>query len=65
MFTKIHMAFYNLLFDFYGKLGLYYYHKSLEVDDELTKIRLKKKALKCLNKREDILEIMYILKGLI
>jgi hypothetical protein len=65
MFTKIHLAFYNVLFDFYGKLGEYYYHKSLKVDDELTKIRLKKKAWRCFDKREDILDIMFTLKGLI
>lgn len=64
MFTKIHLAFYDLLFEIYGKLGERYYHKSLEVDDEAAKIRWKKKAWKCFDKREDILDIMFTLKGL-
>lgn len=64
MFTKIHLAFYNVLFDFYGKLGEYYYHKSLKVDKELSKIRLKQKAWRCFDRREDILDIMFTLKGL-
>ena len=64
MFTKIHLAFYNMLFEFYGKLGERYYQKSLAVDGEAAKIRWKKRAWKCFDKREDILDIMFTLKGL-
>lgn len=64
MFTKIHIAFYNLLFWFYGVIGQRYYHKSLAVDDELDKIRLKQKAWRCFDKREDIFDIIFVLKGL-
>jgi hypothetical protein len=64
MFTKIHLAFYNKLFDFYGKLGERYYQKSLMVNDETAKIRWKKRAWKCFEKREDILDIVFTLKGL-
>lgn len=64
MFTKIHLAFYNMLFKFYGKLGERYYQKSLEVSDEASKIRWKKKAWECFDKREGILDIMFLLKGL-
>lgn len=64
MFTKIHLAFYNALFEIYGWIGERYYRKSLEVDDEATKIRLKRRAWKCFDKREDILDIMFTMKGL-
>lgn len=64
MFTKVHLAFYNMLFEFYGKLGKYYYRKSLEVISEKSKIRWKKRAWKCFDKRDDILDIMFTLKGL-
>lgn len=62
--TKIKIVFYNALFDFCGQLGQYYYHKSLEVEGEESKIRLKKKAWKCFDKREDILDILFAMKGL-
>lgn len=64
MFTKIHLAFYNMLFNLYGKLGLYYHRKAKEVDDKIIKIRMEGKALRCIDKREDILDIMFTLKGL-
>ena len=64
MFTKIHLAFYNALFDIYGWIGRHYYYKSLMVDDEATQIRMEKKAWKCFDKREDILDIMFTMKGL-
>ena len=64
MFTKIHLAFYDALFWLYGELGKHYYQKSLEVDGELSKIRLKQKAWKCFDKREDILDIVFVMKGL-
>lgn len=54
MFTKIHLAFYDMLFELYGKL--YQYYKSHGRKD---------KAVKCIEKREDILDIMFTLKGLI
>ena len=54
MFTKIHLKIYDLLFELYGKL--YYYHKGKGNEA---------KMMKCIDKREDILNIMFILKGLI
>lgn len=62
MFTKIHLAFYNVLFDFYGKLIEYYIHK-MEVD-EANINHWDQKARRCIEKREDILDIMFTLKGL-
>ena len=53
MFTKVHLAFYNMLFEFYGKLYKYYKAKNRE-----------DKIKECINKREDILDIMFTLKGL-
>lgn len=64
MFTKIHVAFYDMLFKFYGILGERCYQKSLEVNDEADKIRWKKRAWKCFDRREDILDIMFTLKGI-
>lgn len=54
MFTKIHLAFYDMLFELYGKL--YKYYKAKGRTD---------KVKKCIEKREDILDIMFTLKGLI
>lgn len=53
MFTKIHLKFYSMLFELYGKL--YCYHKSKNN---------KEKMMKCINKRSDILDIMFVLKGI-
>lgn len=53
MFTKIHYAFYNMLFELYGKLFKHYKAKH-RVD----------KMKKCIEKRDDILDIMFTLKGL-
>lgn len=64
MFAKIHLAFYDALFKIYGKIGEFYYQRSLKVDNEADKIRLKRKAWECFDKREDILNIMFTLKGL-
>lgn len=64
MFTKIHITFYDILFEIYGILGKHYYQKSLKVDNELSKIRLKQKAWRCFDRREDIFDIMFVLKGL-
>lgn len=54
MFTKIHLAFYDILFELYGKLYKYYKSKGK-----------KEKMVKCIETREDILNIMFTLKGLI
>ena len=54
MFTKIHLAFYDILFELYGKLYKYYKSKGK-----------KEKMVKCIEAREDILNIMFALKGLI
>lgn len=53
MFTKIHLAFYDLLFELYGKLHKHYKSKGRE-----DKIR------KCIDQREELLDIMFTLKGL-
>lgn len=63
MFTKIHLAFYDTLFEFYGMRIRYYLKKMKEDDADIR--RLDRKIRKCVDKREDILEIMYALKGLI
>lgn len=63
MFTKIHLAFYDILFEFYGMRIKYYLKKMKEEDADIR--RLDRKIRKCVDKREDILEIMYALKGLI
>lgn len=63
MFTKIHLAFYDILFEIYGMRIKYYIKKMKE--DNADKRRLDRKIRKCVDKREDILEIMYALKGLI
>jgi hypothetical protein len=62
MFTKIHLAFYNALFDFYGKLIEYYIHM-MKVDENNIDY-WDQKACRCIEKREDILDIMFTLKGL-
>lgn len=62
MFTKIHLAFYNVLFEIYGLLLVYYIQKMK--DDETNIDHWDRKASKCIDKREDILEIMFALKGL-
>ena len=64
MFTKIHYAFYDKLFDFYGMLGEYYWQKSLAAGNEITRVRLEQKAWRCFDRREDIFDIMFVLKGL-
>lgn len=63
MFTKIHYAFYDILFEFYG-LCIKRYLKKMKEDAKHSR-RWKRKIEKCVNQREDILEIMFILKGLI
>lgn len=62
MFRKIHLAFYDMLFEIYGKLCEYYLAKSKE--DKEHDYRWRRKARKCVNKRDDILEIMFALRGL-
>lgn len=64
MFTKIHLAFYNILFEIYGKLGRHLYHKAIEMEDGARKDRLKKRAWDIFDKRQDILDIMFALEGL-
>lgn len=53
MFTKVHLAFYNMLFELYGKLYRYYKTKGKE-----------DKMKECVEKRDDILDIIFTLKGL-
>lgn len=69
MFTKIHYTFYDLLFEYYGKLGKHYFKKAEEIRkskiNELKALKYEQKAWKLIEKREDILTIMYALKGLI
>lgn len=63
MFTKIHLAFYDILFEIYGKRIEYCIKKMKEDNADIR--RWDRKARKCIDKREDILEIMAALKGLI
>jgi hypothetical protein len=64
MFTKIRLTFYNILFEIYGLIGRYYYRKGIAAGDGARKDRLKKKAWDIFDKRQDILDIMFTLKGL-
>lgn len=63
MFTKIHYAFYDILFEIYGL----YMKRCLQKmkEDAAHSRKWKRKIDKCVDKREDILEIMFALKGLI
>ena len=62
MFTKIHYAFYNMLFELYGKLAKRY---SLKLNEgKCNRRRLERKLRRCLDDRDDILDIMFTLKGL-
>jgi len=62
MFQKIHYAFYDMLFEIYGAFAEYYSDK---LKDEWTDhVYYERKLRKCIEKREDILEIMFVLKGL-
>lgn len=69
MFEKIHYTFYDWMFEYYGKLGKHYFKKAEEIraskTNELRGLMYEQKAWKCIEKREDILTIMYALKGLI
>ena len=69
MFNKIHYAFYELMFELYGKLGKYYWNKAIKekaLNPDGTKwLKFEQKAWRCIDAREDILEIEFALKGLI
>lgn len=62
MFTRIHYAFYNMLFELYGKRCKRYSHKAMV--DELRRPHWERQLRKCVEIREDILQIMFTLKGL-
>lgn len=62
MFTKINYAFYNALFEFYGKQCEYYLAKAKE--DKKHQRKWRRKVEECVAKREDILDIMFVLKGI-
>lgn len=62
MFTKIHYAFYNMLFELYGKLAKFYSHK-MRVDKVHWRY-WERKLHRCIDDRDDILDIMFELKGL-
>ena len=63
MFTKIHYKFYDILFELYGKRAERY--AKLIREDVANRRHWERKYRKCIDRREDILEIMFILKGLI
>ena len=63
MFTKIHYAFYNVLFEIYGMLAKYYSRKVKE--GTRNRRYWDRKLRRCLDDRDDMLEIMFVLKGLI
>ena len=62
MFTKIHLAFYDMLFELYGKLAERYSKKLKE--GKGNRRRLECKLRRVIDDRDDILEIMFTLKGL-
>lgn len=62
MFTKIHYTFYNMLFELYGKWAKFCSLKMKE--DEVHKDLWRRRLDRCIYEREDILEIMFTLKGL-
>lgn len=62
MFTKIHYKFYDVLFELFGLLAKYYSRKMKE--DEANRSRWERKYGRCIYAREDILDIMFTLKGL-
>ena len=62
MFTKIHYKFYDVLFELFGKLAMFYARKMQE--GEGNRVCLKRKYDRCIYIREDILDIMFTLKGL-
>ena len=62
MFTKIHYAFYNMLFEIYGKLAKRY---SMKLKESKGNRRYwERKLRRCIDDRDDILDIMFTLKGL-
>jgi hypothetical protein len=63
MFTKIHLKIYDILFEIYGKLAKHYMAKAKT--DEANWKKWEQKVDKCIDKRSDILIIMYTMKGLI
>ena len=62
MFTKIHYAFYDMLFEFYGWLAERYSRKLKA--GKGNRRRLERKLRIIVDDRDDILEIMFTLKGL-
>lgn len=62
MFTKIHLAYYNLLFEILGKFAEHYSRRLKEGKGNLR--RLERKLRICIDDRDDILDIMFTLKGL-
>ena len=62
MFTKIHLAFYELIFEIYGKLAKYYSRKVGE--SKAHRRYWERKLRRCIDDRDDILDIMITLKGL-
>lgn len=62
MFTKIHYAFYDMLFEFYGKLAERYSKKLKE--GKGNRRRIERKLRRLIDDRDDILDIMFTLKGL-
>lgn len=62
MFQKFHLAFYDMLFDIYGAFADYYLER---LEEEWTDhVYYERKLRKCLKKRDDILDIMFVLRGL-
>ena len=62
MFTKIHLAFYDMLFEILGKLAEHYTRKLKR--GVVNRRRLERKLRRCIDDRDDILDIMFTLKGL-
>ncbi len=62
MFEKIHLAYYDVLFEIYGMLARFYSRKVKE--DAAGREKYEDKLRDCIDKRDDILIIMYTLKGI-
>lgn len=62
MFTKIHLAYYGMLFEILGWLAERYSRKLKK--GKGNRRRLERKYRICIDDRDDILDIIFTLKGL-
>lgn len=62
MFTKIHLAYYDALFEIYGWFARFYSWKVKE--DAAGREKYESKLHNCIERRDNILDIMQTLKGI-